>query len=243
MPGTPGKGAVYHWWEQPFANDFGGAEPYGNFPKPDLNIQVPQGMPVANVTPGTVTNVDTTSPWGYTVTIKLDNPPNALATHAAYLHMGAVNVSQGQHVGLYDQLGYAGPPNVAGFQNAPLGFAFYPGDKYGYGAEWNQYFQNGSDQRLNPYNWLRTFGGQTTNQTIVQPNAPNINAANMGGTGPTGCDTPVVGWFICQLPQFFARVGLFIVGLVFLIIGGIMLIHPEQPVGEVIKGAAKAGAA
>lgn len=246
MPGTPGKGAVYHWWEQPFANDFGGQEPYGNFPKPDLNIQVPYGMPIANVTPGTVTNVDSSDPWGYTVTIKLDQPVNSLATHAAYLHMAVVNVSVGQHVGLYDQLGYAGPPSPLGnFQNAPLGFAFYPGDWYGKGAEWNTYFANQSTPALNPYNWLRAFGGQTTGQTITQPNAPTTDLLGntiAGGNVISGeCKPWDIGCILGNIGKVLPRVGKVVLGGAFVLLGliGLIISLEHGDVGKAVKAGIK----
>lgn len=227
MPGSPGQGAVYHWWEQPFANDFGGPEPYGNFPKPDLNVQVPYGMPIANITPGTVTNVDQSDPWGYTVTIKLDQPVNNLATHAAYLHMAVVNVFVGQHVGLYDQLGYAGPPQPLGsFQNAPLGFAFYPGDWYGKGPAWNQYFASSSTPDLNPYNWLRKFGGQTTGRTITQPNAPTTDLLGntIGGANVVNnkCAAWDIGCILANIGKDLPRIGEGILGGLLILIAVIM---------------------
>ena len=248
MPGSPpGQGAVYQWWEQPFANDYGGPEPYGNFPKPDVNIQVPYGMPVANITPGTVTSVDTSSAYGYVVTIKLDQPVNSLATHAAYLHMAVVNVQPGQHVGLYDQLGYAGPPSSGSFQNAPLGFAFYPGDKYGFGPEWNQYFASSSTPDLNPYNWLRAFGGQTAGQTIVQPNAPTTdllgNTIAGANTIQGGCAPWDIGCIMNQFKDILPRIGEGLLGGILIIIGVIMGVLSLMDKSPLPKGLAKAAVA
>lgn len=222
------------WYNYPWTDDYAGKEPFGNFPKPDINIQnIPAKTPITALAQGVVTNVDTTSPWGCAVTIKMDQPYNAVATHTAYLHLSGTSVAVGQHVVEGQQIGVGGGNQTCGSQQVPVGFAFYNGDQYGYGSTWNQYV--GSPQ-LNPVSFLSTFKSASPS-TLAQANT--IIAAQ----GSSNCDTPIVGWFICQLPQFFARVGLFLVGLVFLIIGGIMLIHPEQPVGDVIKGAAKAGAA
>ena len=223
-------GGFDNWWQYPFSNDFGGTEPYGNFPKPDINIQVPAGVPISNITPGVVTAIDTSSAYGYVVTIKMDRPYNNLATHAAYLHMGTVEVAQGQRVEMYDRLGTAGPPTGGSFQNAPLGFAFYPGDKYGYGNEWNQYFQITSTPQLNPYNFLATFAGIATSSSLGA-------AQQYSQTGSQPC----AAWDIpCILKQFdLARIGKGILGGLLVlagVIGGIMvLLHPEAatPLGAI----------
>ena len=230
MPG--GRGTTY-WWQYPFANDYGGKEPYGNNPKADINVQVPPGTGIGNITPGTITNIDTSSPWGYAITIKLDNPQNSLATHAAYLHMGSIapGLHVGQHVDMFDNLGSAGPPSRGNFQNAPLGFAFYPGDKYGYGPEWNSYFQYKSTPALNPYPFLSKFSNQSPEQ-ITQLASNSSTPSNI-------CDTPVVGGLVCfiqnNLATWALTVGFFLLGLVLIILGFVILVHPNPE--TLLKGA------
>lgn len=163
MPVTkPAGGGTALWWFYPFANDYGGKEPFGNFPKPDLNIQVPDGFPVVAILPGTVSGINSPTggipSYGAVITIRLDTPVNAIATHTAYLHLASVasNMRVGVHVEQGDLVGYNGGALAAGTQKVPLGFALYNGDYYGYGPTWAEYL--GSPQ-LNPYNLVKTAAG------------------------------------------------------------------------------------
>jgi hypothetical protein len=148
--------ATKQWYNWPFANDYGGAEPFGNYPKPDLNIQCPQGTPVTVVANGTVSGVNSPGgaipAWGAAVTIRLDTPINAIATHMAYIHMQPVSagIKVGMRVAVGDVIGKAGTALAQGSEKVPLGFAFSNGDYYGFGAGWSY---NG-DPRLNPYSFL-----------------------------------------------------------------------------------------
>ncbi len=161
------------WYTYPISGDrYGGYEPYGNFPKPDLNIAVPSGVPVTSVSPGVVSGVDAPGggvpSFGHVVTVRLDSPINAVATHVAYLHLANVQVSVGQRVELGTVIGYSGGNNPGyGLQQAPVGVAFYAGDYYGYGPTWSQYI---GSKELDPTAWwsqishgnIPTSGGGVT---------------------------------------------------------------------------------
>jgi hypothetical protein len=124
------------WYTYPRVDAIGTPDPYGGFPKPDTNIQLPDGYPVTSLFSGLVTGVDSTSGWACSVTIKLDKPINALATHTAYLHMGPIAVKMGARVKAGQYIGPNGGGGACGAQKVPLGFALYNGDNYGYGAAW-----------------------------------------------------------------------------------------------------------
>lgn len=246
MPGQPpgvsqgilGAATGNAWFNHPFAHDYAGKEPYGNFPKPDINYQnIPAGTPITSLTQGTVTNIDKVSPWGYAVTVKMDSPYNAIATHAAYLHLTTVDNSLyvGKHLQEGDVIGTGGG-NITGSgqQPAGVGFAFYNGDAYGYGPTWNRYV--GSKQ-LDPTSFLSTFSSASPS-TLAQAN--NIVAAQNASN--TGCDTPVIGGLICwiqsQLATWALTVGFFLIGLILIILGFVILIHPNPE--TLVKGAALA---
>ncbi len=163
------------WYSYPFDNPQGQIEPFGGGPKPDSNVQVPQGYPISALLPGVITCINShggaVPPWGAAVTIKLDNPVNQLATHTAYLHLQPLPPTMfvGMRVQAGQVIGYSGGLKAQGEQKVPVGFALFSGDCYGYGSTWSQYL--GSPQ-LNPYNLLQSAkagnissavgGGQTS---------------------------------------------------------------------------------
>jgi murein DD-endopeptidase MepM/ murein hydrolase activator NlpD len=125
------------WWQFPRVDNLGGVEPFGGFPKPDSNIQVPAGYPVEALLSGTVSGTNQSDAWGASVTIKLDRPLNNLATHTAYLHLRCdLQVRNGQHVSVGQRIAYNGSSQACGAQKVPLGFALYAGDLYGHGDAW-----------------------------------------------------------------------------------------------------------
>lgn len=136
------------WYEYPRIDAYGSPDPFGGFPKPDSNIQVPDGYAITALLPGTVTGInapDGSMPaWGAVVTIKLDTPINSIATHTAYLHLASIapGITKGAHVAAGDLVGYSGGSRAAGTQKVPVGFALYAGDYYGYGPEWSKYLGN-----------------------------------------------------------------------------------------------------
>lgn len=132
------------WYTFPRVDNIGSPDPFGGFPKPDSNIQVPPNYPITALLSGTVSGINSpsgvTPPFGAVITIKLDHALNSLATHTAYLHLASIapGLKVGSHVNVNDLIGYSGGVNAAGSQKAPVGFALYGGDYYGYGSAWGQ---------------------------------------------------------------------------------------------------------
>lgn len=147
------------WYQYPRIDNYGGKEPFGGFPKPDSNVQCPDGTAITALGSGQVSAVvpNGSDAWGATVTVRLDVPVNSIATHEAYLHLAAnPPVRVGQRVSVGTLLGYSGGANAAGAQKAPVGFALYNGDQYGHGPSWSQYLGNPA---LNPVPVLDAFAG------------------------------------------------------------------------------------
>lgn len=126
------------WWNYTINGNLGDPDPFGGF-KHDANIfGLPANYPIATILSGTVTAIDNGhDPYGGTVTIKLDNPINSLATHLAFLHLSQINTAIGKHVVPGDIVAHAGSRPL-GSENASLGVALYTGDQYGHGTEWNK---------------------------------------------------------------------------------------------------------
>ena len=216
---------LFAWAQYPRIDNFGQYDPQKGpngerYWKPDSNILTPPNTPVTSLYDGTVTNVRQTS-WGQTVvTIKMDTPLNTLATHEFYEHLGNATVVKGQRVKAGDLIGHTSSnPTVPA-----LGFGFYSGDVYGSGPEW-QALQNdlkpGGANLLNPTGVLNT---------IASGSYPTAGTGEgYGGSGP--CDTPVVGGLICfiqnNLATWALTVGFFLLGLVLIILGFVILIHPN----------------
>jgi murein DD-endopeptidase MepM/ murein hydrolase activator NlpD len=132
-----GSGGIQPWYTFKRVDNLGTPDPFGGFPKPDSNIQLPAGYPVTALLPGTVSGVDTSSSWGASITIRLDQPLNALADHTSYLHLRCdLQARPGQHVGGGQLIGYNGSSQACGSQKVPLGFALYHGDNYGVSDGW-----------------------------------------------------------------------------------------------------------
>lgn len=171
------------WWDYPRVDNLGIPDPFGGFPKPDSNIQLPDGYPVVAILPGTVTSISTSQAWDCTVTIKLDAPLNALATHTFYEHLGgfASGLSVGTHVNAGDLIGYNGGGQACGSQKVPLGFGLYSGDIYGSGNAWNILMDDLSSGQnlLNPVNLLNAAKGGSL--ASVQGLTYNLNASYAGG--------------------------------------------------------------
>lgn len=240
MPGSPQQTqtqlAPLSWAQFPIAAGYSGTEPYGGGPKPDINIGIPYtNYPITSLTQGTVTNIDKVSPWGYAVTVKMDSPYNNVATHAAYLHLTTIDQSLyvGKHLQEGDPIGTGGNGITGSGQQkgAGVGFAFYNGDAYGYGPTWNQYV---GSPKLDPTSFYKTF---SSGSSATFKNANNIIAAQNASN--TGCDTPVIGGLICwiqsQLATWALTVGFFLLGLVLIILGFVILIHPNPE--TLVKGA------
>jgi len=161
--------AVKAWYQYPRIDNFGVyPDPDGAFPKPDSNILCPDGSSITAIGGGIVSGVDTPGsgalpPYGHVVTILLSSPHNTLATHDAYLHMHSVSVSLGNFISVGQEVGKSG----SNPQSSTLGFAFYPGDSYGF-DKWQEYYQGHStlDPRLNPVPYLDTVANSGPGSAI-----------------------------------------------------------------------------
>ena len=249
MPGqTGGQGTIpssygpaigqFAWTQFPRIDNFGRIDPEGKYWKPDSNILTPPGYPITSLFNGTVTNVQWTS-WGQTVvTIKMDTPLNTLATHQFFEHMHDSTVSVGQHVNAGDLIGHA---NYTG-EGANLGYGFYSGDVFGSGSAWDTLQQDlapGGAGLLNPVAVLNSFkssGGNTVPPGIVA--AIQGQPGNAQSSDPL-CNTPVIGGVLCWLRiavvSWALHIAFFILGIILIIIGFIVLIHPNPE--TLVKGA------
>lgn len=122
--------AMKPWYTyQPRYDNFGAyPDPVGLYPKPDSNIPVPAGTPITALAAGTITGVRI-QPWGpeaYSITVRLDQPLNSVATHMAYNYVSRPAVTVGQHVVFGDTLASAGNP-----YNIGTAFALCDSDLYG----------------------------------------------------------------------------------------------------------------
>ena len=160
----PVTGLQKPWYQWPRVDNMGSPDPYGGFPKPDSNIQLPANYPVTALLSGTVTYIDTGNvAWGGVITILLDKPLNSLATHTAYLHLASEVVSKGQHVGAGQLIGYNGGTSAQGSQKVPLGFALYNGDHYGVDSAWSlETASNLNGGPLDPVPLLNSAANGTT---------------------------------------------------------------------------------
>lgn len=209
------------WYSYNRIDNFGTIDPQGSYYKPDSNILTPPGYPVTALLSGTVTNVQRTA-WGQSVvTIRMDRPLNALATHYYYEHMHSANVYVGQRVKPGDLIGLA---NFSG-EGAPLGFGLYSGDVYGSGSAWGQIQQDlapGGKGLLNPTILLNqakdgTLGTFTT----------TTGAGSSSGSGNQG-----TSWG--------AKVGIFVLAIVGAIAGAYILFQQQvdAAAGKAVKAVA-----
>jgi Peptidase family M23 len=230
------------WYEFPTVNNYGSyPDPYGNFPKPDININAPNGTPITALESGVISGINSpagTSPdFGQVVTVTLTNPINSLATHIAYLHLGslATGLAVGQPVTPGEVLGYAGP-NPQG--NAGTGLALYPGDYYGYGPAWS----NVGSPLLNPTSLLNSFLGgppvsTTTPGATTTPTGTPLGATSLF-TFPNlwqwlGVQQPAATVGAIDWQDIGIRSGLVLVGIIILIIAiAHMLERPSVVVEE-----------
>lgn len=224
------------WYTYPRIDNFGQIDPEGNYYKPDSNVLTPYGYPITALLSGVVSNVQYTS-WGQTVvTIRLDNPLNALATHTVYQHMHDASVKAGDPVSAGQLIGHA---NYAG-EGANLGFGLYNGDIYGSGPAWSQLQADlapGGAGQLNPVSILNEA-------RAGQP----ITSAGGYQTVAYGLLSNPLDWF----NQFTAlaawignplRVVKLVVGGSLVVVALLMLIAPtvEKTVSNVAGKAAKIG--
>jgi hypothetical protein len=144
------------WWTYGIIDNWGVAtDPQGAYPKPDINILLPANFPIANILPGVVSGINGGDvSYGACITIKLDTPLNALATHIAWNHLQVIQPGMyvGKRVNPGDIVAYGGANQSAGSAPAAVGFILYPGDNYATDAAFSQYFKYGQtpDWRLYP---------------------------------------------------------------------------------------------
>ena len=219
------------WYQYPIISTFGKLDAESNqfgsgaYWQPDANLNVPRGYAITSLYDGTVSSVQKTA-WGQTVvTVKMSQPLNTLATHYYVEHLGDATVTQGEHVNPGQLIGHtSSDPTVA-----RVGFGFYPGDVYGSGPEW-QALQNdlkpGGAGLLNPTAQLNMFSQSPTLPTALQ-------------TTPGTCAAWDIACIWNNLSSGFAHIGLvigfFLLGLVLIIIGFTILIHPNPE--TLLKGA------
>ncbi len=193
------------WYDYSQVNNYGQyPDPYGNFPKPDVNVNAPWGTPITALASGTVTGVNSPSgaapDFGPVVTVALNNPPNSLATHVAYLHLGSIanGIQVGQQINAGDIIGYAGP-NAQG--NAGTGVALYSGDYYGFGAAW----ANVGNPLLNPTQLIQNAQGAQMG-TTPGTTGTGTAAANAAANQP-GISIPGIGAII-SFPNLWQWLGI-----------------------------------
>lgn len=155
------------WYTYPRIDNIGQPDPFGGFPKPDSNIEVPLDTPMTAPASGVITDINDISAWGDAITVRFDTSPNSQATHFVFLHLNSIapNISVGQHVNAGDILGYSGPNP----QNAAPGFALYPGDAYGTDNTWAGYDTVPNvTGAFNPVPYLDNLQQGTTSTCVTQ---------------------------------------------------------------------------
>jgi Peptidase family M23 len=184
---TPGKKA---WFKFPRVDNIGAPDPYGGFPKPDSNIQIPAGYPITALLPGTVTAVTHGVSYGAVVTIKFDNPPatNPGAPYMEYEHLRSdVQVKVGQHVYSSQIIAYNGSEQAEGAQKVPLGFGLYAGPSYGQGSAW-AVTQAAITTTYNPVNLLNQ-AAQGKLAGCIDPETGGVGTEGSGGSGSSASGT------------------------------------------------------
>ena len=180
-------GGMKPWYMFPRIDNMGYPDSFGGFPKPDSNIQIPTGYPVTALLPGRVTGVNLTDGWGASITILLDTPINALATHTAYIHLRRdVQVSLGQHVQAGQLIAYNGLAQAAGAQKVPLGFALYHGNMYGHDGWQYETYANVTG----PLNPVPLLNAAATGKLVI-PNSYLFSPGGIEQTGSTPTYTPI----------------------------------------------------
>lgn len=226
--------ATAPWYTYPRVDAYGTPDTFGGFPKPDSNVEVPDGYPITALLSGVVTGINSPDgsvpAWGAAITIKLDQPINSLATHTAYIHLSSIasGLAVGSRVNAGDVIGYSGGARAAGTQKVPIGFALYAGDIYGYGPQWSQDLGNAS---LNP-----------TSVLDAAKNG-NLTVNTGGGSGLAGVAnslinlSPITNW-ISSLGPLWAwlqnplRAVKLIAGILMLLVSLLLLITPGDTIEE-----------
>lgn len=213
----------------------------GNFSKPDSNILAPSGTAITALASGKVTDISRNVLWGDSVTIKLDYPYNDLATHVAYNY---INVCSDLNVG--DSVGANQLVGVAGQKSAAPAFAFWPGDIYGQGSWWNQYYANnaGGTPKLDPTGFLDHIKGldiipdnSTAGNYTNQQGIPGISGTGFLGSGGTVND------FFASIGKDLPRIGKGILGGLLILVAVVMGVLSLMDRSPIPRGLAKGAAA
>lgn len=179
------------WYNYPLIGGFGTyPDPAGNYPKPDINIIVPAGTPFTAPASGTVTNIDTSSSYGTSITVQFDNPPNTTALYYAFNYMSSIasGVGVGQHVNAGDILAYGG----GGINNSGINttaFAFSAGPAYGQGTGWtNNVIGSWINPSLDPSSYITSLQkGITLQTTSTKCTCDAGYTVIIGGVGQQVC--------------------------------------------------------
>ncbi len=229
------------WYDYPYVADIGTPDPYGGFPKPDINFQVPNNTPITALYGGVISGIDTAGSgaipaYGHVVTVKLHQPLNGLATHTAYLHLTSIapGLTVGSQVRTGDVLGYGGsgsgtPP---GTQPAPVGF--YSCDYYGQGSAWSNETSANLAGALNPVPIIDAARGNLAGLL------GGVGGGVGGGIGSLfpGPTQSITDYLNQNVPLLAIRTGLFLAALLLIIFG--FWILTRNPV-EDVKGGISTG--
>lgn len=161
------------WYAYPRIDNFGQyPDPVGLYAKPDSNIDCPPGTPITALASGTVSGARL-QPWGplaWSITVKLDQPVNAVATHMAYNYVSNPKVSVGQRVSEGEELAQAGNPYGIG-----TAFALCDSDLYGTPTKNSPFRGRYINPALNPVPFLDSLPG-SQESTPARPQTNNILA-------------------------------------------------------------------
>jgi hypothetical protein len=132
------------WYEYPRIDNYGFyPDPFGPYAKPDSNIECGAGIDVTSLASGVISGVVHSPNWGIgtdSVTIRLDKPINAIATHMAYNFITA-SAKVGDKVVAGTIIGKS--TDTFGFG---LAFALTADEEYGDGT----FAKYNGDKRLDP---------------------------------------------------------------------------------------------
>lgn len=165
--------------------------------------------PVTALLSGTVVSQRTGLPWGTEVFIKPDNGE----PQYYYYHLDTLNTQPGQHVNSGDIIGLSGGQNVGGANPSSPTMSSGPHTHVGF-------FTSFTDTQLGS----RPFGPDIT---------PLIQSLQNGGQPPSSVSSvpapPIAGTsFFTQIGQ---KIGLFLVGIIFLFLGFYLLFEKQVKAG------------
>lgn len=190
-------------------------DPVGPYPKPDVNVCVPGGVPITALLSGTVTSVayPSWSPGQPSVTIALDSPVNTLATHSAYNYLGSSSVSVGQHVNAGQEVGIAKGTGIC------TAFALTHDAVYGDGT----FLQYDGNPLLNPMPVLEA----AINGTLASLGSALTGTVSSGISNPLDAITQSAFWQFLTDPNFLTRILKGVVGVLLIGISLLLLFSPE----------------